>query len=75
MKKIGEKALQNVFDALVHHYEDLISDGVHRDSDDFLLYLIGARYALDVALDLDIDSSSSMHKFFDEKFDEYFEGD
>lgn len=75
MKNIDEKVLQDIFNAVVKHFE-LWDDEWLSDSSFTCLsrYLVGARHALCIAFDLDCDSRFLIADFFDQKTHEYFGG-
>lgn len=75
MDKIDKKVLQDVFDAIVNHFEILVNE-CHCDISftDFSRYLVGVRYALCIAFGLDNDSRTLMAEFFEQKTNEYFGG-
>lgn len=74
MKKTDEKVLQDVFDVIVEHFEFMNECRCDLSSKDFKRYLIGARYALTIALHLDFESNVFVGDFFNKKLDEYFGG-
>lgn len=75
MKKLNEKVLQDIFDTIVLYFEWLKKE-CNRNLllTDFNRYVIGARFALNIAFDLDSDSFIFMEDFFEQKVDEYFGG-
>ena len=75
MKEIDEKVLQDIFNAVVKHFE-LWDDEWLSDISFTCLsrYFVGVRHALCIACDLDCDSCFSIANFFDKKTHEYFGG-
>lgn len=75
MKKTNDKVLQRIFDIFVEHFEFLKKDcRADVGLADFNRYVVGAKYALEIALCLDYETCNTIDDFFDQKVNEYFGG-